>query len=536
MYTRLSLLLLIVLLACSLPAHASLSVSAQTPPDPLHAPQAVTFDLDKLGMVMRDPWYDFGTFPGLPDRPNYAAQDRMGAALEELGVRWVRMEFQIEGSDAMSVTQVARNDYFINEVAPRHNLKVLGLLGFNLQRGQDTMRLMTDPIYDDGSAPDGYGGAVNDYMVTWLDRARMIADRYEGHVAAYQILNEHNRMSDHEAIDAEVAARLHTKFYRFFRHVDSAQPGDQSWRDGVQIISGGLHPAGTSQPGDPRYVSDREYLRQIYASDGFQSYYDTYGVFPIDGLGYHPYPEEIRRSLQSDLDLISIRLELMREVLEEPEVNDPDLPFWITEIGYNAGYARQTEAGQALFLAEVVPMLAERNDVAKIFWFKYEDFPPAEGPFAQKWGVVRIPFTLDSACLGGACYEPYGRPELRRLSFWTYRTLAGRGGATPEPPTELLLDAPRYMDAAASDTYTMTATVEQASVTTPMTMTWQIDGVQVRQHTITDTLTDTLAFTGNITGTYEVLVEASNAAGVVIAEHTIIVGSQFYIPLVMRPE
>jgi hypothetical protein len=92
------------------------------------------------------------------------------------------------------------------------------------------------------------------------------------------------------------------------------------------------------------------------------------------------------------------------------------------------------------------------------------------------------------------------------------------------------------MDAAASDTYTMTATVERASVTTPMTMTWQIDGVQVRQHTITDTLTDTLAFTGNITGTYEVLVEASNAAGVAIAEHTIIVGSQFYIPLVMRPE
>jgi hypothetical protein len=69
--------------------------------------------------------------------------------------------------------------------------------------------------------------------------------------------------------------------------------------------------------------------------------------------------------------------------------------------------------------------LAARDDIATIFWFKYEDFPPASGPLAQKWGVVRIPFTEDAACPGGACYDPTGEPAYRRPAFWTYRELAG---------------------------------------------------------------------------------------------------------------
>jgi hypothetical protein len=492
-------------------------------PQPQPQPADNGLDFDGLGMVIRDPWYDFGTYPGQPAQPNYAAQDRMGEMLEELGVRQVRMEFQIEGGDVVS--QVARNDYFINTVAPRHNLQVLGLLGFNLLRGRDVRDLNSTDYINDSI----YGGAVNDYMQTWLDRARLIANRYEGNIAAYQTLNEHNRISDHEAIDPVVAARLHTKFYRFFRQVDSQLPGDQSWRDNVKIISGGLHPAGTSSRDDERFVSDEDYLRQVYLSDGFQGYKDTYGAYPIDGLGYHPYPEEIRRTLRSDFLLISARLNTIRNVLEEPEVNHPDLPFWITEIGYNAGYARQTEAGQAAFLEQVVSGLAARDDVETIFWFKYEDFPPASGPFAQKWGVVRIPFEIGS-CAGGACYDPWGRPELLRPSFWVYRELAGRGNATPEPPAEIVLDAPDFIDVRDNATYELTATVRRDTATTPITMTWQIDGIEVRQNT--GTLTDTFTFEGYPAGTYTLLLEASNAAGIVITEHTIRVGYPIYIPAI----
>jgi hypothetical protein len=406
---RIVLLLLLLLPLFGVPA-AQAEVPAEYKP----------LDPEFMGMVIRDPWYDYGTAPGQPDQPNRAAQERMGQVLSTMGVRWVRLEFRIEGTDAFSTTQIARNDYFINEVAPRYNLKVLGLLSFGLmasyapQELNNTSTITTDVVY---------GGGTNDYMRSWLNRARMVAARYEGRVAAYEILNEQNRLPPNaDAIKAAVAGRLQTKFYRFFRQVDRALP-NQSWRDAIQIIVGGLHPAGTGERGRSDFLTDRDYLRALYASDGFRDYKQSYGVFPLDGLAYHPYPEEIRTSLADSLELIDRRMLEVRSVLAE--VGDPFRLFWVTEIGYNAAYSRQTVAGQGEFMQAVYRGLAQRGDVATIFWFKYEDFPPASGPNAQRWGVVRIPFTTGN-CPGGACYEVNGEPAEYRYSYFAYRELAGR--------------------------------------------------------------------------------------------------------------
>jgi hypothetical protein len=402
---------------------------------PAHAADAF-IDPELLGMVVRDPWYDFGTNPALPDRPNYAAQDRMGAVLAEAGVRWVRLEFFIdgqlpEGSDTISLTHISRYDYFINEVAPRHNLKVLALLGFGVVRGEgplDKEKGLIAPTAVDTV----YGGGVNPYMRTWLDRARFIAARYEDKIAAFEVLNEHNRLPapyPGEQVPPEIAARLHTKFYRFFKYEDRAAPASvPSWRDEVAIIVGGLHPAGTGPDPEEPLMTDREYLEQLYTSSAFKEFFNNplYGNkqrYPLDGLGFHPYPEEIRISLQSSLDLIEGRLNEVRELLLSLDAGE--LPLWITEIGYNAGYARQSAYGQAMFLRAVFQLLAQREDVAHVFWFKYEDFPPADGANAQRWGIVRIPFTADSRCPGGACYAVDGEPSLRRLSYHVYRELAG---------------------------------------------------------------------------------------------------------------
>ena len=90
----------------------------------------------------------------------------------------------------------------------------------------------------------------------------------------------------------------------------------------------------------------------------------------------------------------------------------------------------QTDAGQIAFMRDVYESLAQRTlpggqpEVANVFWFKYEDFPPASGANAQRWGVVRIPFA-DGACPGGACYDPNGTPAVYRGSYLAYRELAG---------------------------------------------------------------------------------------------------------------
>lgn len=417
----LSYLLMLIVLAAALPPP-----SGEASPTPAQA----TLDPARLGMVIRDPWYDFGTDPSSPNEPNRIAQDRMGQILAQTGVRWVRMEFFVEGGDAQALERhISRYDYFVQVVAPRHNLKILGLLSFGLIRDIDPLDSKLGLMVA-GKDDPVYGGGVNDYMRTWLDRARAVATRYPGQVAAYQILNEQNRVAGHggAGVDAVVAARLHTKFYRFFKVNDRSEPaGQPSWRDTVPIVVGGLHPRSTTTGGLPSSgnpMTDRDYLRRYYQSDAFASYKQKYGIFPLEGLGYHPYPAEIRLSSQIDAEvaLIQARLDAIRAVLVE--VGDPTLPFWISEVGYNAGYLRQDEVSQGHFLRAVFSAVGARPDLAAIFWFKYEDFPgsPTE---PQLWGIVHIPFTISASCPGGACYAPDGEPEYRRLSYLVYRELAG---------------------------------------------------------------------------------------------------------------
>lgn len=401
------------------------AASASLAPTRSPQPVAALSNPELLGMAIRDPWYDFGTFPGQPNQPNTVAQDAMGANLAKLGVRWVRLEFHIEGTDALSVTQVARNDYFINTVAPRYNLKVLGLLSFGILRARGPCDLLlTDTLKLDPM----YGGGVNDYMRTWLNRARMITDRYGDRVSAYEVLNEQNRLPspchpgiEGDAIPATIAARLHTKFYRFFKGKQA--PSNQPWRAGVSVILGGLHPAGTSTPGKTGYLTDRQYLQQLYQSDGFQDFYKDNNRYPLDGLGYHPYPDEIRKGIQSDIDLIDGRMDEVRVALSQIAPSPGTPPFWVTEVGLNAGYGKQTFGDQADFLRLVYTALSARGDVATVFWFKYEDFPPDTGPNAQRWGVVHIAFKAGT-CPGGACYDPLGVAQPHP-SFYVYRELAG---------------------------------------------------------------------------------------------------------------
>ncbi|MEI7768708.1 MAG: hypothetical protein WCI67_01905 [Chloroflexales bacterium] len=413
---------------------AALASAAGAGPAPT---PAGAIDRELLGMVVRDPWYDFGTSPDLPDQPNQVSQEHMGAILEQAGVRWVRFEFFVAGDDPAALDRTfARYDFFVNEVAPRHGLKVLGLLSFGVVSETGPLDKDRGIIANQFADDPTYGGGVNPYIKRWLDRALGIANHYQGAVAAYEVLNEQNRLpSSGQAVPAYLAARLHTKFYRQIKA--PAIPDGAAWRDSVKVIVGGLHPKGTLEKGQADYLSDTDYLRQLYGyyydqktstyilkpSDPFPAYLTSYGTYPLDGLGYHPYPEEIRLSAQADAELIDTRLTAIRSVLGD--VNDIGRHYWITEVGYNTAFKQQDEAGQAAFMRAVYTGMASRGDVDAIFWFKYEDFPPASGPDAQRWGIVSIPFTVSATCPGGACYDAAGNPSAVRLAFFTYRELAG---------------------------------------------------------------------------------------------------------------
>ncbi|HEU5099829.1 MAG TPA: hypothetical protein VFU22_12450 [Roseiflexaceae bacterium] len=436
-----AVLLLLLILSNAVPAGAA--PSAATPP---RQPSALAPEF--MGMVIRDPWYDFGTYPGLPSEPNYAFQDTMGATLAAMGVRWVRLDFHIVvplADATVDQTQqidaeIAKNDYFINQVAPRNNLKVLALLSFDLLQATDAHELNSTTAEN-----SKFGGGVNKYMHAWLTRALRIAERYRGNIAAYEVLNEQNRLPRYlpngpvaDAIAPEITGRLLTKFYRFCKNINNSNGDQQFCNADTKIILGGLHPRGTGNGPVPN-PSDVDYLKQIYDDPtAFGDFKKNNGYFPVDGIGYHPYPEEIRQSVKDVY--VDMGMNRMRAAIE---AKDPGKQFWITEVGYNVGFdvdgpkgptPQQTAAGQIAFMRDVYGSLYARGDVANVFWFKYEDFPPATGTNAQRWGVVQIPFT-DGPCPGGACYNVNGTPALYRGSYLAYRELAGT------PPNRTFLPA-----------------------------------------------------------------------------------------------
>jgi hypothetical protein len=437
--------LLLMLLTAALPAGAASRAQAA----PAASPGVSNPDF--MGMVIRDPWYDFGTNPAFPNQPNKAFQDTMGATLSNMGVRWVRLDFHIvvpladvtvDQSQAIDA-EIAKNDYFINVVAPQHNLKVLALLSFDLLQATDAHLLNTGPFTETSTLTPNFGGGVNKYMHAWLTRALQIADRYRDKIAAYEVLNEENRLPRYlpngpiaDAIGPEIAGRLLTKFYRFCKNID---PTDQNHgcTSETKIILGGIHPRGSSDPVNESKIlmTDAQYLSAIYADpNSFGAYKAAHDVYPVDGIGYHPYPQEIKLS-PNDAQ-VDRGLNRMRAVLNTV---DPGQQFWVTEVGYNVGFdvdgpkgptPVQTAAGQIAFMRDVYQSLAQRTlaggqpEIANVFWFKYEDFPPASGANAQHWGVVQIPFTT-GACPGGACYDLNGTPALYRGSYLAYRDLAG---------------------------------------------------------------------------------------------------------------
>jgi hypothetical protein len=320
---------------------------------------------------------------------------------------------------------------------------VLGLLSFDLLQATDAHLLNSGPFTETTTLTPYFGGGVNKYMHAWLTRALRIADRYRDKIAAYEVLNEQNRLPRYvpngpvgDAIKPEIVGRLLTKFYRICKNID---PEDQNHgcTPETKIILGGLHPRGSSDPAKESKIimRDWEYLQAIYTDQSsFGAFKAAHGFYPVDGIGYHPYPEEIR--LSPNDALVDRGLGRMRAVLNTV---DPTQQFWITEVGYNVGFdvdgpkgpiPVQTEAGQIALMRDVYESLARRvlpggqPEIANVFWFKYEDFPPATGASANRWGVVRIPFTT-GACPGGACYDVNGKPALYRGSYLAYRELAG---------------------------------------------------------------------------------------------------------------
>ncbi len=444
--------LLVVLFTSLMP---SLAVRADDPPaQPLGT---------MMGMVIRDPHYEWNTNPSYPNGVNRAFYDAMGLKLAEAGVKWVRFEIFAEetGTNAGKVT-IEKYRYFINEVAPRHGIKVLALLATPLVRWQsgDNLGQYLDPELLDAPSDDPplndpkacgksgneslypYGCGTNPYMRIWLNNAFDVAHSFPYNpttgagITAFEVLNEENRylMGGGKGLKPSSVGTLLTKFYRIYKNVrcpaGSLGPGCAQ----VKIVLGGLHPDRCDDCA-PGGFNDRQYLDALYKHSAFQSYRTTYGKYPLDGVGYHPYPMEMRSGLVPEptgsLDLFRVpgRMDAMRAIMVQN--GDTANKFWITEVGdrgapMTVDSSGDNERRQAQFMRSIYWFLwRDRAFIENVFWFKYEDFAvPADDPSAtgpENWGIVRLkPGTTTE-------YDNNGAIDRVKQSFWTYRDLAFNG-------------------------------------------------------------------------------------------------------------
>ena len=373
-----------------------------------------------MGLVGRDPYFEVNN-----NQLNTQAIDQMGIEMAQLGVRWVRIDMRLPAdywaSDAVVVTAMSRYDYFINTVAPRHNINVLLLLNFDVIMGVDANELARGPYITDPK----YGPNYNKYMQVWMARAWQIVARYGSKIGALEVLNEENRMPRYtsngpvgNAVPAAVVAQLTTTLYRACRNGEL-----QTYCATTPIVLGGLHPRGSDDVAGHLVMTDMAYLAANYNSPSFVLAKNELKRWPLDAVAYHSYPWELAYIGISNQTQAYNRLRTQLVAL-----NDPLRPVWVTEIGYNVAYSNQTELGQANYLGAVYRVLASRllsdgsREIPVVFWFKYEDVPPDTGRNAQKWGVVHIPFVAGN-CTGGACYQSDGRPSYYRLAWYVYRDL-----------------------------------------------------------------------------------------------------------------
>lgn len=374
-------------------------------------------------MVIRDPFYEYNTDPvRYPNALNRAALEREAAELEAAGVKWVRMEFfaDYDGSVDRGEINWAKYDWFIQELAPKHGLKVMALLNVGMVSYEGKpVRTVAFNNPPDGAGGDPYDGS-NHFSRVFAGRAESIAAHYGRAISAYEIINEPNINNDlwvdsHNSgaeINPERYAALITNTYKAIKNVNAE----------AEVIIGGML-LGSPPEGTNRDQFD--YLYQVYTSQWVEQYrlqaYSNnpgWNLVPWDGVGVHPYFIDTNK-------MLAFLKDFAHKLRDRGDFHSK---LWITEVGAEArppsspqDPPTQGEVDQAYFLRQVYSGILDdpelRSNIAHAFWFKYEDFVP--GNYVANYGLVRL-----AESPGNASYAPSGSVWIHKLAYKTYQELA----------------------------------------------------------------------------------------------------------------
>ena len=277
--------------------------------------------------------------------------EAVASNIEEMGVRWIRMEFITDtGGDYIDY-----DDYDeIVDRAAAHGISVLGLVDYQ------SKRYSVQSDWEDSTWQDGF-----------RDRVVEIVNHYKarpsGAIKFWEVWNEPDSLGGVSAAD-------------FGRIVAICYPAIKNADPQATAIMGGLTGYG--------YATSL-YLRDVYQSSDFANYHAIYGIYPYDILGLHPYHWTADPSAYLDELNNYLRIRWRMDYF-----GDGYKRIWFTEWGWNSSTTAPssinpggTEAGNLALQAEYVqtsyalsqPLFYPNQPeygpyVEKHFLFSYADF------------------------------------------------------------------------------------------------------------------------------------------------------------------
>ena len=400
--------------------------AVNTPAQPAAVPASnttATVPSDFFGVVVRDPWYEWNTNPRYGGS-NLEFLENMARNLKAAGARYVRIEFRADQTPGVrgGAMNYARYDAFINDIAPRYGLKVLGLLGYALVNWDaPTDKDLHYRHYND--PPDQTNGS-NPLIRFFAFRARDVIAHYGDRVSAWEVLNEINYWEG-VSLNPNMMANLMVYTYGLGK---SANPNTQI------IVGAQVAPPPAGQ------LDTYQYLDSFFHSEQVQKYihrarpapYND-NPYPWDGLAWHPYHTGLNDAVSSVRKAVT----LLRSW------GDQTHKIWITEVGRPGNLSAGgggcggpgDEGDQARYLTDFYTQLigSNLNDIANIFWFKYEDFYDTDTGQLNSFGLVHLQTDARNN------YLPGGQVAKYKAAFFAYQRLSAPAmplDPVPPPPVQ----------------------------------------------------------------------------------------------------
>jgi hypothetical protein len=339
----------------------------------------------------------------------------VAAKMREAGAGWVRINFRLGSSENWTETDTCSGSSALDlydqvvQNALDNGLEVVGLLSNESWAGGQAAWQENNAEMDGGNGDNGYLDGFSKMAAVPL------AQHFSGRVDTWEVWNEPNAYTTYSDAEGYTGASFiyPSNFAWLLRHVY-----EDVWDaeiTGVQLLSGGVfghdlggldalvegrrvtkrgdpmrpgyavglersavRPTRGRPPKDPPAVleSGSEYLRATYeqgkANAGWDALKDTYGTYPLDGIGQHIYIDQERTTSARK---IGSYLRDVRNGYTAYEGKKTTKQTYVTEVGWTTASVSQTT--QAKNLETAYGQFEKTTYVRTACWFQLRDIAAA---------------------------------------------------------------------------------------------------------------------------------------------------------------